>query len=157
MCRPYNIYLNNLNKRTYTISSSYWYCFQCLSEYWYFEVGETYICGHLCVTWLLFCICSPNPRVLSQMWSQLLYGTFSFLIARCIRGPGFVLIRLACRCVIDVVLLGWVCCTRLIRTKIAVCSTGWVQGCCQPMVASVCCVFFSFSWRRCLWGCERDL
>ena len=30
----------------------------------FFEVGETYICGHLCVTSLLFCICSPNPGVL---------------------------------------------------------------------------------------------
>ena len=27
-----------------------WYCFPCLSENWYFEVGEKYICGHLCVT-----------------------------------------------------------------------------------------------------------
>ena len=31
-----------------------------VSENWYFEVSETYICGHLCVTSLLFCICSPN-------------------------------------------------------------------------------------------------
>ena len=37
------------------------YCFPCPSENWYFEVGEMYICGHLCVTSLLFCICSPNP------------------------------------------------------------------------------------------------
>ena len=28
------------------------------------DIGETYICGHLCVTSFLFCICSPNPRVL---------------------------------------------------------------------------------------------
>ena len=41
-----------------------WYCFPCLIENWYFDVGETYICGHLCVTSLLFCICSPNPWVL---------------------------------------------------------------------------------------------
>ena len=27
----------------------------------FFEVGEPYICGHLSVTSLLFCICSPNP------------------------------------------------------------------------------------------------
>ena len=35
--------------------------FSCLSENWYFEVGDTYICGHFCVTSLLFCIRSPNP------------------------------------------------------------------------------------------------
>ena len=35
--------------------------FPCLSENWYFEVGETYICGHLCVTSVLIYICSPNP------------------------------------------------------------------------------------------------
>ena len=38
--------------------------FPWLSVNWYFEVGETYICGHLGVTSLLFCICSPNPWVL---------------------------------------------------------------------------------------------
>ena len=32
-----------------------------ISENWYFEVAETYICGHLCVTSLLFSICSHNP------------------------------------------------------------------------------------------------
>ena len=37
---------------------------QSLSENLDFEVGETYICGHLCVTSLLFFICSPNPLVL---------------------------------------------------------------------------------------------
>ena len=48
---------------------------------------------------------------------QLLNVTFSFLSARCIRWLGFVLIRVFCHCVIDVMLLGWVCCTRLIRTQ----------------------------------------
>ena len=43
---------------------SAWYCLSCLSKNWYFEVGEMYICGHLCVTSLLLCICSPNPWVL---------------------------------------------------------------------------------------------
>ena len=37
------------------------HCFHSLSENWYFEVGDAYISGHLCVTSLLFCICSPNP------------------------------------------------------------------------------------------------
>ena len=54
--------------------------------------------------------------------SQLLVVTFSFLSARCIRWPGFVPIRVSCRCVIDVVWLGLVCCKRLIRTLITVCS-----------------------------------
>ena len=40
------------------------YCCSCVSENWYFEVGETDICGHLCVTSLLFCIGSQNPWVL---------------------------------------------------------------------------------------------
>ena len=31
------------------------------SENWYFEVGETYSCGHLSDTSFIFCICSPNP------------------------------------------------------------------------------------------------
>ena len=42
--------------------------------------------------------------------------------ARCIRWPGFALIRLSFRCVVVVMLLHCLCCTRLIRTKIIVCS-----------------------------------
>ena len=51
--------------------------------------------------------------------------TFSFLIARCIRWPGFVPIRISCRCVIDVVWLGLAWCIRLIRTLITVCSASF--------------------------------
>ena len=36
----------------------------CLSDNYFFEFGITYICIHLNVTSLLFCICSPNPWVL---------------------------------------------------------------------------------------------
>ena len=32
-----------------------------------------------------------------------------------------------------------------------------VQGCCQPLVASLSCVFFSFPWCRSLWGWESNL
>ena len=39
-----------------------------------------------------------------------------------LRWPGFVPIRVSCRCVIDVVWLGLVCCTRLIRTLITLFS-----------------------------------
>ena len=56
---------------------------------------------------------------------QLLNVTFSFLSARCIRWPGFVPIKVSCRYVIDVVWLGLVCCTRLIRTVITVCSASF--------------------------------
>ena len=51
------------SKLTFEDHACAWYCFSCLSETWYFEVGETYICGHLCVTSLLVCTCSPNPWV----------------------------------------------------------------------------------------------
>ena len=43
----------------------------------------------------------------------------------CIRRPGFALIRVSCRCVINVMLLVNVCCTRLIRTRIIVCSASF--------------------------------
>ena len=55
----------------------------------------------------------------------LLNVTFSFLSARCIRWPGFVLIRVSYRCVIDVVRLCLVCCKRLIRPLITVCSSSF--------------------------------
>ena len=47
---------------------------------------------------------------------------FTFSSAKCIRWPGFAMIRLSCRCVIDVMLLHCSCCTRSIRTRIIVCS-----------------------------------
>ena len=45
--------------------------------------------------------------------------------ARCIRWPGLALIRLSCRCVIDVMLQHCVCRTELIRTWIIVCSVSF--------------------------------
>ena len=41
-----------------------------MSENRYFEVGETYICGHLCVTSLLFCIAFVLPMLeyCSPVW-----------------------------------------------------------------------------------------
>ena len=56
---------------------------------------------------------------------QLLNVTFSVLSSICIRWPGFVLFRVSCRFVIDVMLLCWVCCTRLIRILITVCSASF--------------------------------
>ena len=52
----------------------------------------------------------------------LLNVIFSFSSARCIRWPVFALIRPSCRCVIDVMLLHCLCCTKLIRTRVIVCS-----------------------------------
>ena len=84
-----------------------WHCWPCLSKKCYIEVGETYICGHLYVTSLLFSIFSPNPSlsIVLRCGGQLLNVTFSFLSARCIRWPSFVLIRISCCCVIDATLL----------------------------------------------------
>ena len=56
---------------------------------------------------------------------QLRNVTFSILSARCIRWLGIDPIRISCRCVIDVVWLGFVCCTRLILTLITVCSASF--------------------------------
>ena len=102
------------------------YCFPGLSENFNIEVSETYICGHLCVTSLLSCICSP--KILSIVFRcgyLLLNVTFSFLSARCIGWPGFALINLYCRCVIDVMLLSYECFTRFNRTRITVCSASF--------------------------------
>ena len=55
----------------------------------------------------------------------LLNVIFSFLSARYIQWPGFPLVRVSCRCVIDVMLLGYICCTRLMRTLITVCSASF--------------------------------
>ena len=56
------------------------------------------------------------------MWGQLLNIAFSFLRAMCILWPGFIPISVSCRYAIDVVWLGFVCCARLTRTLITVCS-----------------------------------
>ena len=103
-----------------------WYCFLCLSENWYFEVGETYICGHLSVRSIvaIFHLFSQSLNIvlrcvvqlLSPQYSMIGNVTFSYLTTRCIWWPGFVSRRIYCHCVIDVARLGLVCCTRLIRT-----------------------------------------
>ena len=60
-----------------------WYCLSCLSKNWYFEVGEECLCAHLCVTLLLLCICSPNPRVLFSG-----VGVCSWMSSSASRAPG---------------------------------------------------------------------
>ena len=135
------------------------------------------------------------------------------LSARCTRWPAFVRIGSSCRCVIDVMLLRWVCSTRLLRTLITVCSASfhllllefaisglrpllinwslkyqgverpnlqgvsfrprfecgmtfptlclvperWIGSRVQFLIAYPSRVFFSFPWRRCLWGRESNL
>ena len=56
---------------------------------------------------------------------SLLLDAFSLWSERCIRRPVFALIRVSCRCVIDVMLLHCVCCTKLIRTRMIVCSVSF--------------------------------
>ena len=114
-----------------------WYCFSYLSKNWYVEVDEVCHCGHLCIASLLLCIRSPNPSlsIILRCGALLRNVIFSFSSARCIRGPGFGLIRLYCRCVIDAMLyfvastyvsvIDCVCCIRLIRTRIIVCSVSF--------------------------------
>ena len=86
--------------------------------------------GHLCVQilHLQFCNFAFVPPILEyfiQCRGQLLNVNFCFLSARCIRWPGFVPIRFSCSYVIDIMWLGLVCCTRLIRTQITVCSASF--------------------------------
>ena len=55
---------------------------------------------------------------------------FSFSSAWWVQWPGFALIRVSCRCAINIMLLNCVCCTRLIRTRITVFQ--WASICfCQ--------------------------
>ena len=73
-------------KLTFEDQLSALYCLSCLSKNLYLEVGEIYICGHLSLTSLLFCICSLNPWVLfsvvrvscwmspSASWASSIFG-----------------------------------------------------------------------------------
>ena len=70
-------------------------------------------------------LCSESLSIVLRCGGPLLNAIFSFSSSRCIRWPGFTLMRLSCRCVIDVVLLHCVCCTRLIQTRIIVCSVSF--------------------------------
>ena len=47
-----------------------WYYFPCISENWYFEVGETYICWHPFVTSLLFAFVLPILEYCSSVWGS---------------------------------------------------------------------------------------
>ena len=60
----------------------------------------------------------PNLDYCSPVWGQWLNVTFSFLSIR-----SFAQDSVSCCCVYDVVLLGLVCCRRLIQTLITFCSS----------------------------------
>ena len=67
----------------------------------------------------------PILEYFAPVWGSAVNVTFSFLCARCIQWPGFILIRVSCHCVMDIMWLGLVCCTGLIQTLIAVCSASF--------------------------------
>ena len=97
--------------------------FPCLSENWIFwGWWNADLWTPLCYFVAIFHRFSQSLSIVRQWRGQLLNVTFSFFSARCIQWPGLALIRLSCRCVIDVVLLGLVCWTRLMPTLITVCS-----------------------------------
>ena len=88
------------------------------------------LCCYCAFVFLIIDYCSP-------VWGLLLNVIFSFSIARCIRWPGFSMIRLSCRCVIDVLLLYLVCSTGLIQTRIIVYSVSF-HLLCQSLTYSSC-------------------
>ena len=109
------------------------YCFPCLSENWYFEVGDTYIGGHLCLR-CYFAFVLPILEYCTPVWGELLNFIFSFLSARCqearlldsgqsdqaLPWSEFIVVVSSTSC-----LWGFVCCTRLVWTRITVCSASF--------------------------------
>ena len=76
----------------------------------------------LCYFVAMMYLFSQSQSIFLGCEGQLLYVTFSFLSARCVRLQGFALIRVSCHCVIDFMLLECECCARLIQTGIIVYS-----------------------------------
>ena len=92
------------------------------------KIGILRLVKHVFVDTSVFLRCYyafvlPILEYCSPVWGLLLNFIFSFWTAGCIRWRGFSLIT--CRCVIDVMLVHCVCCTRLIRTRIIVCSVSF--------------------------------
>ena len=85
----------------------------------YFFV-DIYLWTPPCYSVAILYLFSQSSSIVLRCWGQLLN-----VGSKCIRWPGFEPIRVYCHCVIDVVWLGLVCCTRLIRTLITVCSVGF--------------------------------
>ena len=72
-----------------------------------------------------FAFVLPILEYCSSVWGSAAQCHLQLLERRCIRCPGFGLIRVSCRCIIDGVLRGLVCCTRLKRTLITACSASF--------------------------------
>ena len=97
-----------------------WFCFSCLSENWYLEVGNACVFVDTYALLRCWCICSPNHWVLFLRCGGLLPNvTFSFSSARLCPVQSFLLL---CH---RIMLLDCVCCTRLICTVINVCSVSF--------------------------------
>ena len=104
----------------------------------FFEVGEACLCEHLCVaslhlfsqslTNVLPCGGLHGAECHLQLLDRLVYS-----VAR------LALIKLSCRCVTEVMLLHCLCCTRLIRTRIIVCSVSFHLLLSEFAISSCCC------------------
>ena len=99
-----------------------WYCFSRLSEKLYFMVVNRVVVDHLCYFVATKHLFSQYWRIVLRSGEQLLHAIVSFSSVRCIRWPGFALIKISCYCVIHLMFLDFVCWTRLIQTRIIVYS-----------------------------------
>ena len=79
----------------------------------------------LCYFVAILHLFSQSLSIVLRCGGQLLNVIFSFLSDRCIQWLGFALIKVSGRCVIDVMLLGLVCRTRLMRTLITIYSASF--------------------------------
>ena len=125
-----------------------WYCFWCLSENLYFKVGKTYILRTpLCYFVAIMHLFSKSLSIVLRCGDQLLNVTSRLSRVRCIRWLGFAMIRVFYRCVIDVVLLGYECCTMLIHGCGAVLAmlvglrSQFINKFVFPTWACLCCLF----------------
>ena len=79
-----------------------------------------YLWTPLCCFVAILHLFSQSLSIVLRCGGQLLNVIFSFLSSRCIQWP-----VVSFRCVIVLMLLGLVCCTRLMRTLITVCSASF--------------------------------
>ena len=95
------------------------YCLPCLSNNWYlWGWCSVSLWTPLCCSVATMHLFSQSLSIVLRCAAVLVDVIFGFSNARCIRWPGCALFRLSCRCVIDVMLLHCVSCTRLIQTLI---------------------------------------
>ena len=86
---------------------------------------NVYLWTSLCYLVAIAHLFSKSVSIVLRGGGQLLNVTISFQTARCIQCPGFAPNSVYSHCVIAVMLLHCVCCTRLIQTQITVCSSGF--------------------------------